>query len=102
MGDGGQANAAELSGPVGLAVDGYTGNVYIVDEVNSCIRMVSKSGVITTVAGTGKSTGYSGDGGLAASSVLNYPSGVSLNTNAGVMYMYITASEWCAPASSRL
>jgi trimeric autotransporter adhesin len=90
MGDGGQANAAELSVPVGLAVDGYTGNVYIVEEVNSCIRMVSKSGVITTVAGTGKSTGYSGDGGLATSSVLNYPSGVSLNTNAGVMYMYIS------------
>jgi hypothetical protein len=89
-GDGGQANAAELYAPQGLAVDGYTGNVYIVDRLNSCIRMVSKSGIITTVAGTGKSTGYSGDGGPATSSLLNFPDGVSLDTNAGVMYMYIS------------
>lgn len=87
MGDGGQANAAELFAPGGLAIDGSTGDVYITDEDNNCIRMVSKNGVITTVAGTGNEPGYSGDGGPATSSYLFHPSAVSLSANAAVLYI---------------
>lgn len=87
MGDGGQARAAELSIPGGLAVDESTGDVYIVDEFNSCVRMVSKSGIITTVAGIGGVTGFRGDDGPATSSLLYYPSGVSLNTDVGIMFI---------------
>ena len=87
MGDGGQARAAELSIPRGLAVDESTGDVYIVDELNSCVRMVSKSGIITTVAGIGGSTGFRGDDGPATSSLLYFPSGVSLNTDVGIMFI---------------
>jgi uncharacterized protein (TIGR03437 family) len=53
-GDGGQATAAELSQPEGLAVDS-SGNLYIADGGNYRIRMVTQAGVISTVAliGTG-------------------------------------------------
>jgi sugar lactone lactonase YvrE len=48
-GDDGPANAAQLNLPVGLALD-QNGNLYIADSGNKRIRMVSSSGVITTVA----------------------------------------------------
>ena len=53
-GDGGQATAAELFQPVGLAVDSAD-NLYIADSGNYRVRMVTPAGVISTVAlvGTG-------------------------------------------------
>jgi len=48
-GDGGPASAAQLNFPMGLALDG-AGNLYIADSGNMRIRMVSPSGLITTVA----------------------------------------------------
>jgi sugar lactone lactonase YvrE len=67
-GDGGPAVQAALYSPTGVAVDA-AGNIYIADTANDRIRRVS-GGVITTVAGTGKS-GHSGDGGLAVQAELN-------------------------------
>ena len=62
-GDNGPAVAAELNNPYGIAVDAE-GNLYIGDGFNQCIRKVSTSGTITTIAGIGGSAGgYSGDGG---------------------------------------
>ena len=49
-GDGGQATAAELFLPSGIAVDG-NGNLFIADNSNNRIRKVNASGVITTIAG---------------------------------------------------
>jgi trimeric autotransporter adhesin len=46
-GDGGLATSAQLRGTVGVAVDA-SGNVYIADSGNLCIRVVSTKGVITT------------------------------------------------------
>jgi sugar lactone lactonase YvrE len=52
-GDGGPANAAQLGGTLGVAVDN-SGNVYIADEAEARLRKVSPEGVITTiVAGNG-------------------------------------------------
>jgi sugar lactone lactonase YvrE len=73
-GDGGPAASAELNSPGGVAVDAG-GNLYIADSNNSRIRKVAPNGIITTVAGTGIS-GYSGDGGPAASAQLNTPRGL--------------------------
>ena len=50
-GDGGPATRAQLRDPEGIALDS-AGNLYIADEGNHRIRMVS-NGVITTVAGNG-------------------------------------------------
>ncbi len=65
-GDGGPAEKAELTSPLGLKLDSG-GNLYIADGAS--VRMVSPSGIITTVAGTGV-LGFSGDGGPATSAEL--------------------------------
>ena len=50
-GDNGSATAADLNGPHSVAIDA-TGNIYIADMWNNCIRKVTAStGIITTVAG---------------------------------------------------
>ena len=67
-GDGGQATAAKLHTPVGVAVD-LSGNIYITDEYNWVIRKVTPSGIISTFAGNG-TAGYSGDGGQATDAQL--------------------------------
>ena len=53
-GDNGPATNAQLSSPLGVAVD-TAGNVYIADTNNHRIRKVS-NGVITTVSGNGSFT----------------------------------------------
>ena len=83
-GDGGAATAAELNNPEGVAVDA-SGNLYIADDYNQRIRMVSASGIIRTIAGTGTS-GFSGDGGAATSANLNAPAAVAVDA-AGRIYI---------------
>ncbi len=91
-GNGGQATAAELNLPAGVAVD-PSGNVYIADQFNQRIRMVNTNGIITTFAGngynTGSSGGYSGDGGNPTSAELNYPTGVAVGPDGGFTAVYI-------------
>lgn len=62
-GDNGPATGAGLSLPSGVVVRNHW--IYIADTGNGRIRQVSPAGVITTLAGTGRS-GYSGDGGPAS------------------------------------
>lgn len=76
-GDGGPATIAKLSFPTGLAVDG-AGNLYVADAYNSRIRKVDTTGVITTVAGSGR-LGFSGDGGIATSADLFFPYAVAVD-----------------------
>ena len=83
-GDGGPATAASLKVPLGVAVDG-SGNLFIADQVNSRIRKVSSSGIISTVAGNG-SFSYSGDGGPATAAGLNQPDGVAVD-GSGNLYI---------------
>ena len=78
-GDGGSATSAKLNYPTGVAVDA-SGNLFIADEENHRIRKVSTSGVITTVAGNG-TKGYNGDGGIADSAELYYPTGVAVDAS---------------------
>jgi trimeric autotransporter adhesin len=73
-GDGGPALAAVLNGPSGVAVDS-SGNLYIADERNHRVRMVSGSGVISTVAGSGRPAG-SAEGLPPTSTALDAPEGV--------------------------
>jgi hypothetical protein len=75
-GDNGPATSALLNGAAGIAVDS-SGNLYIADEGNDCVRKVSPSAVITTIAGNGNQ-GFSGDGGPGTSAELYFPSGVAV------------------------
>ena len=71
-GDGGPALSATFSKPHELRFDAQ-GNMFIVDMVNNAIRKIDmKTGILTTLAGTGKK-GYTGDGGPAKDAQFNQP-----------------------------
>ena len=77
-GDGGSAAAAQLRSPGGLAL-AVNGDLYIADSQNNRVRMISgQTGIITTVAGNGTAAS-TGDGGVATSAALNFPSGLALD-----------------------
>lgn len=84
LGDDSAATAAELYGPIGIAVDS-TGNIYIGDRDHNRVRKVSTTGIITTIAGTG-AAGFSGDGGDATAAKINHPYGVAVD-NRGNVYI---------------
>jgi len=87
--------SAVLSSPKGVAVDA-AGRVYIADTDNCRILKVTPSGSITittTVTGSDSGAcGYSGDGGPAASALLDHPSGVALDA-AGNLYIADTFNQ---------
>ena len=71
-GDGGPAIHAVLNFPSAVAVDAR-GHVYIADTFNHSVRIIEKkTGIITTLAGTGQRR-FSGDGGPGLSAALNEP-----------------------------
>lgn len=76
-GDGGPAAIAQVNAPAGMAVDSK-GNVYFADTDNNRIRMISRNGTVTTVAGFGEA-GYAGDGERATAALLNHPMGVAVD-----------------------
>lgn len=91
-GDGGLATSAELNQPYSLAVDS-AGDLYIADTQNNLVREVkAATGIITTVAGNGPATGYSGDGGPATSAALDAPGSVAFDS-AGNMYIADTVNN---------
>jgi len=84
-GDGGIATAAEISNPNGVAIDAV-GNIYIVDQDNDRIRMVTTDGMISTVAGGGHL--LSGDGVPATEVVLYYPNGIAVDDSGNIYIAY--------------
>src|ERR1039458_9339137 len=84
-GDGGPAAAAQLNTPQGLAVDSQ-GNLYIADQVNNRVRVVTPQGVINTFAGNGQvgKPRFLGDAGLATAANLNLPGGVAVDHSGNV------------------
>jgi sugar lactone lactonase YvrE len=84
VGDGGPATDAKLGFVSGLAVDS-AGNLFLTDLFAQRIRKIDLNGIITTVGGNGFS-GYSGDGGPAASATLDYPLALAAD-GAGNLYV---------------
>ncbi len=83
-GDGGPATAANLDAPEGLAVDSV-GNLYLSDTHNQRVRRVDgKTGVMTTVAGTGQA-GFSGDSGAGALAEVRLPRGLALDSTGNLL-----------------
>jgi sugar lactone lactonase YvrE len=81
-GDGGQATAAQLSSPQGLAVDGG-GNLYIADSGSGRVRVVSPAGLITSFAGGGSQG--TANGIPATNATLGYPT--RLAATGGSLYI---------------
>ncbi|HTB32295.1 MAG TPA: T9SS type A sorting domain-containing protein [Bacteroidia bacterium] len=85
-GDGGYATMAELNAPVGLKMDA-SGNLYIADQGENVVRVVSNRGKISTCAGNfALGAGYSGDGGPATAAELNSPVGLDIDRS-GKLYI---------------
>ena len=81
-GDAGLAINANIYGPSSIAVD-TAGNVYFCD--NQRIRKINTAGIISTIAGTG-AVGFNGDGGLATSATLYYPSGLTFDKSGDLYF----------------
>lgn len=82
-GDGGPATAARLNAPNGVDVM-PSGGFVISDSNDNRVRMVSASGVITTIAGNGVAGSF-GNGIAATSANLNGPSSVAVAPNGAIV-----------------
>lgn len=76
-GDGGPRTQAMLNTPGGLALDDRS-QLFLADQLNHRVRLVTPDGIITTIAGAG-SPGFSGDGGVARDAMLNTPFGLLID-----------------------
>lgn len=84
-GDGGPALQAKLREPYEVRFDA-TGDLYFVERLNAVVRKVTlKTGVISTVAGTG-TEGFSGDGGPATKAQMKQPHSIGFD-RAGDLYI---------------
>ncbi len=84
--DGGQASATAVVRPQGVTLDS-AGDLYISETDQNRIRKVTSGGVIGTVAGkTSGSSGFSGDGGPAASAVLFGPLGMAVDSSGNLFF----------------
>jgi uncharacterized protein (TIGR03437 family) len=89
-GDGGPAADSRLNYPTGVAIDS-SGALYFADTQNGRIRRIGADGIITTVAGNGKS-GYDGDNNSAINAMLNSPEGVAVDAS-GNLYIADTLND---------
>jgi streptogramin lyase len=82
-GDGGNAKRARLNSPHGVFAL-PDGSFLIADTKNSRVRLVSKSGRITTVVGSSR-RGFTGDGGPPTRARLNQPKGIATTPDGGMV-----------------
>jgi streptogramin lyase len=88
FGDGGPAMDAGFFGAraVAFAPDG---SLYVMERGGSCIRRISREGIIETVAGTG-ARGYAGDGGDARLAVFDAPKEMAVDHQGNI---YVVDTE---------
>jgi hypothetical protein len=76
----------EFNGPSGMAIDVHN-NLYVADQANDAIRMVTPGAVVTTLAGDGSAGSLNGTGGGAE---FNNPADVALFPDpSGGVYVYV-------------
>jgi sugar lactone lactonase YvrE len=84
----GSAAQAQFNAPVGVAVD-KDGNVYVADTYNDRIRLITKEGLVRTLAGAG-APAYAD--GASASASFDTPCGVAVS-DAGEVYVADTGND---------
>jgi len=84
-GDGGRATKAKIFHPEGLAIDSK-GNIFYAD--NNRIRKITSAGIITTVAGSGR-TGFCGDGGPPLKACFSGPMALVLGNGGSEEVIYV-------------
>jgi sugar lactone lactonase YvrE len=80
----GPALSAAFDTPMGVDVDA-SGNVYVSEYLNHCIRIISPEGQVSTLAGTCGVQGYVD--GLARDARFSYPMDVLLSEDESVLYI---------------
>jgi sugar lactone lactonase YvrE len=83
-GDGGPSVSAAMTAPLSVTVSAE-GAVYLGDSVGRIRRVDPSTGVIDTVAGTGR-PGYGGDGGPATSASISGPSALALDSDGNLYF----------------
>ena len=83
-GDGLAATAAELDSPAGIAASA-DGRIFIADSHNHRLRIITTTGIIQTITGTG-TPGYSGDGLAATAAQLSLPRGITLDAAGNILF----------------
>ena len=84
-GDGGPALQAQLNEPYEVRFD-RAGNFFFVEMRNNVVRKVDRAtGIISTIAGTGKA-GFAGDGGPATKAMFNQPHSIQFDSR-GDLYI---------------
>lgn len=86
-GNGGPATAANIRTHSGNIAADASGNLYICEHWNHTIRKIDPSGVITHVAGTNATSGFSGDGGVATAALLSHPSRIVTDRSGNIYFM---------------
>jgi sugar lactone lactonase YvrE len=83
-GDGGAATSAAMNMPHELRFD-RQGNIYAAERDNHVVRRIdAKTGLISTVAGTG-TAGFSGDGGPAKAAMLRQPHSIAFDRDGSLL-----------------
>jgi hypothetical protein len=72
----GQPGTARFQNPSDVTIDHINGNLFVADKMNHCIRKITPTGIVSTVAGVPGSAGYVDAPGQSAR--LNLPTGIAL------------------------
>ncbi len=86
----GTGSAARFAFPASITADSL-GDVYVADQYNYKIRMITPTGTVTTLAGMAQSPGSADGTGTVAR--FNYPFGIAVNGAGNLLYVADTSNH---------